>query len=152
MSNLYSIMNGGSMLSRTVGEVAVASLVGLFGKRTPETMAEFLSEWANKPISADDVLPALAMLQEDAWIKPNEDSSCGYVLTRMGQRNVASYIKLFVQLIDRDKGIVSAEMRRRMASVFDELNPDPDWVDAFVRGSSTDGKTQRDRDREKDDG
>lgn len=149
MSNLYRIASGDTLLSRTIGEVAVASLVGMFGKRTPETISEFLTEWAGKPVTVEDVMPALAMLKEDGWLKDHEDSSCGYVLTRPGRRLVASYIKLFVQLIERDSGIISDEMRRNMVFLFDELNPDPEWVDWFVRATSRDGKTQLERDEEK---
>ena len=132
MSNLYRVATEDTLLSRSVGEVGVASLVGLFDLRTAEAFSEYFTQWARMRVSEDDVEPAIAMLLENGFIKEDEETPGAFILTVAGKRLVARYVKYFVQFISRDFNIITNEMRRELASNFPELEPDQEWIDWFL--------------------
>ena len=148
MSNLYRLTSGDTILARSISEVGVLSLVGMFGERSKQAMADYFTEWSGMMVTIDDIEPAFAMLREEGLIKEHEGSRSGYVLTRAGRRLVVRYVQMFMHVVDRDTGIIEPVRKPRFGS-FSEINPDQEWVDTLVRQLSRDGKTQRERDEEK---
>lgn len=121
MSKIYSISNGDNLLSRTIGEVLICTLVGKAGRRSTRDMAELLSDWSEANIQPSDIAPALAMFEQDGWVVSDPGSACGFVLSERGAEMTGKHIEMLIQAIDRDAGVLAGGVFLKLVEVSGEL-------------------------------